>query len=188
MTIFDEEDCLKAISKDDERSFDTLFRHYFPKIKAFMAHLIQNEEDAEDLAQDIFIRLWHNRKEAQHIRNLDAYLFKTSRNEVYQHIRRNLLFDKYSQEVGHTAGGESEVFNVVDTIYAEELEETIGKVVAKMPSQRQKIYLMSRKEKKSNAEIAEVLNINKRTVENHLTLALADIRKVILSYFLYLFL
>jgi len=69
--------------------------------------------------------------------------------------------------------------NTEELIFAQQLQSLIDMTVSQMPSQRKLIYTMSRIDGFSNSEIAEKLNINKRTVENHLTAALADIRKTI---------
>lgn len=70
-------------------------------------------------------------------------------------------------------------------MFAEELLLLIQHTVEQMPAQRKRIYEMSRKEGKNNDEIAQLLAINKRTVENHLTQALADIRKMLKHFYLF---
>ena len=68
---------------------------------------------------------------------------------------------------------------VEDLVFSHELEELMDKAVDTMPEQRKRVFCMSRKQGMSNDEIAASLCINKRTVENHLTQALADIRKLL---------
>lgn len=75
--------------------------------------------------------------------------------------------------------------NIEENMFAEELLLLIQHTVEQMPAQRKRIYEMSRKEGKNNDEIAQLLAINKRTVENHLTQALADIRKMLKHFYLF---
>lgn len=171
---------IEAVSKGDEQAFEALFLHYFPRIKGFISGILQNGEEAEDISQDIFVSMWQNREQLTCIDNLNAYLFRIAKNTVFRHIERSLLFKDYQeQQTERSLLFPTNNDSIEEEIYAKELEYLISIAVEKMPSQRKRIYQMSRMEGLSNEEIAERLVISKRTVENHLTLALADIRKLI---------
>ena len=178
---------IEAVSKGDEQAFESLFLHYFPRIKGFISGILQNEEEAEDISQDIFVSMWQNKDRLTGIEDLNAYLFRIAKNTVFRHIERSLLFRDYQQQQAeHSSFSSVNNETIEEEIYAKELEYLISVAVEKMPSQRKQIYKMSRMEGLSNDEIAERLVISKRTVENHLTLALADIRKLI-GFFILIF-
>lgn len=180
MDFTTEKGYIAAVSKGDEQAFEALFLHYFPRIKGFVSGILQNEEEAEDISQDIFVSMWQNRERLTNIENLNAYLFRIAKNTVFRHIERSLLFKDYQrQQTEHSLLFLTNNDSIEEEIYAKELEYLISIAIEKMPSQRKRIYQMSRMEGLSNEEIAERLIISKRTVENHLTLALADIRKLI---------
>ena len=108
---------------------------------------------------------------------MDAFLFRIARNAVFRYIERSLLFKNYQSR--QLSDDNSDLYEIESELNAKELELIIAIAVERMPSQRRKIYQMSREQGLSNENIARELNISKRTVENHLTQALADIRKIL---------
>ena len=187
METFDEKQLLKAISEGDEKAFKTFFLYYYPRIKGFINGLLQSQEEAEDLSQDSFLTLWNNRSSPHTINNLKPYLFRISKNAVYRHIERTLLFRNYQQKETEKYIPPLESNDTDDNIHLKGLELLVTMVVEKMPPQRQKIYKMSRESGMNNEEIARELSINKRTVENHLSQALTDIRKALFITFILFF-
>lgn len=187
MDSTEEQLLLRALSRGDEKAFEVLFMRYFPRVKRFITGLLQDETTAEDFSQDILLRIWQKREEMEKVENLNAYLYQASRNAVYQHLRHILLVNEYgeNQQDAFSRNPHDGRVNIEENMFADELLLIIQNTVEQMPPQRKKIYEMSRKEGKSNGEIAQLLAINKRTVENHLTQALADIRKVLTHFFLF---
>ena len=92
METFDEKQLLKAISEGDEKAFKTFFLYYYHRIKGFINGLLQSQEDAEDLSQDIFLTLWNNRSSLHTINNIKPYIFRNSKNVVNRQINRSFLF------------------------------------------------------------------------------------------------
>ena len=182
MEFTEEQILLRALSRGDEKAFEVLFMRYFPRVKRFISGLLQDDITAEDFAQDILLKLWQKREEMAKIENLNAYLYRTSRNAVYQHLRHILLVNEYGEKQQENLSRQQ---NEGAGNIAEELLLLIQHTVEQMPAQRKRIYEMSRKEGKNNDEIAQLLVINKRTVENHLTQALADIRKMLKHFYLF---
>ena len=176
MEFTEEQILLRALSRGDEKAFEVLFMRYFPRVKRFISGLLQDDITAEDFAQDILL-----------IENLNAYLYRTSRNAVYQHLRHILLVNEYGEKQQENLSRQQNegAGNIEENMFAEELLLLIQHTVEQMPAQRKRIYEMSRKEGKNNDEIAQLLAINKRTVENHLTQALADIRKMLKHFYLF---
>ncbi|MFK2265563.1 RNA polymerase sigma-70 factor [Bacteroides fragilis] len=166
-----------ADSLESPQKFEDFFLDYYPRVKGFINGLLQDAEEAEDLSQDIFMSLWQNRGNLKQIDNLDAYLFRIARNAVFRYIERSLLFKNYQSR--QLSDDNSDLYEIESELNAKELELIIAIAVERMPSQRRKIYQMSREQGLSNENIARELNISKRTVENHLTQALADIRKIL---------
>lgn len=156
-----------ADSLESPQKFEGFFLDYYPRVKGFINGLLQDAEEAEDLSQDIFMSLWQNRGNLKQIDSLDAYLFRIARNAVFRYIERSLLFKNYQSR--QLSDDNSDLYEIESELNAKELELIIAIAVERMPSQRRKIYQMSREQGLSNENIARELNISKRTVENHLT-------------------
>ena len=176
MEFTEEQILLRALSRGDEKAFEVLFMRYFPRVKRFISGLLQDDITAEDFAQDILLKLWQKREEMAKIENA-----------VYQHLRHILLVNEYGEKQQENLSRQQNegAGNIEENMFAEELLLLIQHTVEQMPAQRKRIYEMSRKEGKNNDEIAQLLAINKRTVENHLTQALADIRKMLKHFYLF---
>ncbi len=175
MKINPESEYLEKLGEGDHKAYDALFLIYYPKVKNFLWGFLKDEQEAFDMAQDIFYKVWVNRKDISKVKSLKAYLFQMAKNMIYNHYEHNLVKESY------IAWYEPELseFDITDYIDARELEILIDITIEQMPEQRRRIFIMSRKEGMNNDCIAEKLQINKRTVENHITQALKDIRNLI---------
>lgn len=171
-----ESELLKGLGCGDHKSFDALFMLYHPKVKNFLMGFIKDEEEACDMAQDIFFKVWINRESLSKVNSLKAYLYRMARNMVYDAYEHSLVKDSYEQIQQQNSPCTD---LIEETLYARELELLIDIAIEQMPEQRRRIFKMSRKEGLTNEEISQKLEINKRTVENHITQALADLRKAI---------
>ena len=164
------------IQTDSTLYFERLFVQYQPKLIRFLSSLLHDEELSRDMAQDIFLKLWNTRSQLPDIENFSSYLFRMAKNTVFNHFEHIAVQTKYEVEEFY----QSEMgISVEENLFAQELQELINIRVEQMPLQRKRIFRMSRVEGLSNDEIAKRLDINKRTVENHITSALADLRKLI---------
>lgn len=177
-----EKECLLNISKGNTKAFDSLFILHYPRVKNFIMSLVKNEEDARDLSQDIFLKIWNNREKLSEIQYFRTYLFQMSKNAVFDFFKENIRFDDYEGEYKI-----KDFDSLEESIEAHDLEMLIDTLVESMPEQRKKIYKMSRKEGLTNDEISIKLKISKRTVETHISNALKDIKKLLFNVFLFFY-
>lgn len=165
-----------ALSSGDERTFDSFFRSNFVRVKLFITKLCGDEEEAANMAQNVFLHLWLHREQLGTVLNLDAYLFATARHEVFSFLRHKVDSAPIEEVDTDVKAGDGDTWQ---TIACNELEQFLAYEIDKMPAQRQRIFRMSRYEGKSNQEIADELGISKRTVETHISLALETLRKLL---------
>ena len=171
-----EREILALIARGDRRAFDWLFVQHQPRLVNFLTQLTGNPEVAADMSQDIFLDIWKNRSRLDGVNNFQAYLFRIARNTAYNYFDRLAVNDRFVNESKYTAqSAQAEG----EYLFARQLMALIRKTADEMPPKRRKIFLMSRFLGFSNSEIADMLGIDKRTVENHITNALATIRQMI---------
>ncbi|MDR3262203.1 MAG: RNA polymerase sigma-70 factor [Tannerella sp.] len=169
---------LKRLGDSDHNAFDILFTEYYPKVRSFLFGFIKDQEIASDLTQDVFFKVWVNRESISRTVSFRAYLFRMARNLVYDYYEHINVVERYNLEQRER---KEDSYSIDEEIYAGELSLLIDAIISKMPPQRKRIFVMSRQDGLSNDEIADALNINKRTVENHITQALHDIKKELYS-------
>ena len=170
---------LYSMAEGDERAYKTLFYMYYPRVRAFALGMLKNGDDADDLAQMVMMKVWLKRDLFYEVENFDSYMFRLTKNSVLNFIAsKRVEFAELADDlVDNRASAVS--FNPEAQMVARDTGVIIDMAVGKMPPQRQEVYRLSREQQLSNDEIALRLGITRKTVENHLNLALNDIRKAL---------
>ena len=183
---------LKELSEGSRTAFDWLFIRYQPKVMAFLKACTGDEEQARDIAQDIFFNIWKDRAKLSGVRSFEGYLFQMARFSVYNYYDHLDVVKKYVEEGKKQPEGTA--VGPEEKLKERQIKAIVAATVRKMPQRRREIFVMSRWGGYTNDEIAARLNINKRTVENHLTAALSALRRALkyllcvimpLAYFIY---
>lgn len=170
-----DKETIEELAMRSRRAFHRVFSVFYPKVYAFALGFIKNEADAEDVTQMVFINLWTKREKLLSVENLDAYIYVMTKHTVLNFIASRKVTIDIDCIGERCASGTS----LQEQIEASDMKLLIDMIVQNMPPQRQTIYRMSREEGLTNDEIAEKLGLQKKTVENHLNLALGDIRKML---------
>jgi len=140
---------------------------------------------AEDIVQDVFLQLWTTHTQIGNIRSLKAWLFTSVHHQAANYLKHKIIEEKYSQNVlmYETAEplNDSSIENS-DVMISQEIMQLIKNTVKILPEQTKRIFLLSRQYHLKNKDIAEFLNINIKTVEKHITIALQRLRKDIGQY------
>ena len=161
----------------DVEAFEQVFHKYFPMVRNFIKGMLKDAVRSDDVAQNIFMKLWINRHSLNRNLSLKNYLCVMARNEVI-----NILSSKSFKSV-HLQDRISDKhlldYSTDELINYTETSARISKDIESMPPQRREIFKMSRYEHLSNMEIAIRMNLSVRTVEKHIELALKDLRKSI---------
>jgi len=171
---FSDEKLSILLFKGDAGAFEEIFNRYWLKLYGAALKRVKCHEVAEEIIQDLFTLLWTKREGIQIHKSLAAYLFTSVRYMVFNHLQKEVVRENYKDSF--------QVENVFydnsteETVFLNELIRNIEKEVKYLPSQCRSVFELSRKENKTNREIAEVLGISEKTVEGHLTKAIKQLK------------
>jgi RNA polymerase sigma-70 factor (family 1) len=170
-----DENLALLIKSEEKDAFSELFGRYAPRIYKFAISYLKNRNDAEEIVQDVFLKIWEKRSSIKASENIKAFIFTITANKIYDFIRRkNIEHTFHNYAVLNLGNNENNSWN---SIVYKDVQQTIFNVANKLPSQQQKIFNLSKMEGLTNDEIAIKMGISKRTVENDLYRAVLFLKK-----------
>lgn len=158
------------------RDFLEIYRAFYGKVFTFVLSLVRSKANAQDITQNIFMKLWKNRKNLEHIKSMDDYLFILSKNACMDYFRKASRKKEISTDVFDEFLLSRIVSSPEKRIDALSDIEELRHVIESLPSKRRDIFIMSRFDGLSNGEIASILGVSKKTVENQISLATKKIK------------
>lgn len=169
------------IKLGDEQAFELLFRKYYVRLCAFANKFLNNPEEAQEIVQDVFTKIWEGRNEIDPEDSLKSYLFKIAQNLSINKLRRKKVESRYT-EIYKLVYIEQQEFSVHESLLAMELEENIANSIGKLPPECRKVFELSRIEGLKYKEIADTLHISVKTVEAQMSKALRSLRIELSDY------
>lgn len=158
----------------ETEAFAQVYRQFAPKMRCFVSKLLHDNLLTDDVVHNVFLRLWENREIIPKVESLDRYLFRAARNAIFDIYEHQKIVTKYERKGCH---GDAAMFSMDEQINAENLAMLIELAIDRMPPQRRRIFRMSRYLGYSNGEIASQLNLSINTVNNHIVLAIRELRQ-----------
>lgn len=152
------------------------YRAFYGKVFTFVLSLVKSKANAQDITQNIFMKLWKNRKKLEHVKSMDDYLFILSKNACMDYFRKASRKKEISTDVFDEFLLSRIVSSPEKRIDALSDIEELRHVIESLPSKRRDIFIMSRFDGLSNDEIASILGVSKKTVENQISLATKKIK------------
>jgi RNA polymerase sigma-70 factor (family 1) len=172
---YDEKALLVQVAQGDEDAFGALFHHYRHKILYFSWRFLQSDSRAQDVVQEIFLKVWLSREQLGDIKNFKAWLTAITRNHIYNALRRLAVEESFLTDLSARAVPQEEN-TAPNELAFQELQYALQKAVSNLTPQQKKIFELSRVEGLKHEQIAEKLEISRDTVKKHMTDALRHIR------------
>lgn len=178
MSKLPEEKMIALLREGDRSAFKSIFDTFYLQLYFHCRKYIPDPEEAKDLLQNVFLRLWERREEIKIEVSLKAYLFRSVQNECLNFIRSlhpNVSLSDIDSEctvpdIGVPSAPDEDA-------EGQEIEKTIDSIIDTLPEQCRKIFIMSRMKGMRNKEIAEYLSVSVRTVDTQIYRALKIMKK-----------
>lgn len=155
----------------DREAFELIYNRYWSKLYLSAFNLLRDGQACEDIVQDVLVQLWL-RREAANVDNLGSYLYTAVRYQVFNLIRSGKATHFSLDHVDEPASTE----RIDDLLAEKDLKQLLNQRICNLPAKCREIFLLSRDNHLSNREIAAMLNIAPKTVENQLTIAIRRLR------------
>jgi len=181
----EDRDALARLARGEAGAFAVLFRRYYDALCAFAEGLVESADDAEEVVAEVFVRIWETRERLDVRVSLKSYLYAATRNVALNHLRRMGAEERTLGRAslqGKLPGVLNPAHDGASDIHARELEKAIDEAIANLPPRRREIFLLHRLHGLTYAQIAAALDITPKTVENHLGLALKDLRNRLTAF------
>lgn len=170
----DDQQLVQSLQKGNVAAFDSLFEVYSPKLYGFAFKYFRNEHDAEELVQEVFVKVWENRLALKSEFSFKSYLFTIALNQIRKYFNKRATSLRYLESLRNDPE-----FSDNQALHENDYElafQQINLIIEQMPPRRREIFIKSKLEGKSSKEIAEELNISAGTVDNQVSEALRFIR------------
>jgi RNA polymerase sigma-70 factor (ECF subfamily) len=171
---------LQKIAGGDEKAFKTIFDSYSDNLYGVAYNYTKSKQTAQELVQDVFLKIWVKREDLTRVDSLQSYLFITARNLIMNYFRsqkRNAAFlERLAKHFSEAT------LNPQDQLIRKESISVINNIVNSLPEQQRIVYNLRRNEGLAIEEIANLMELSPNTVRNHMNAALRSIRERLLEH------
>ena len=179
MPINDEKKLILLLGESDKDAFTEIFDYYRDRIFSRTMRFLKSQALAEEIVQDVFLKIWLKRSELQHVQSLHAYISSMANNLIIDRLK-NLSYET-------TARNElsKRQRNIEDTDYLlrqHEYQQLIQDAINLLPTQQKQVYELAKTAGMNQQAIAEKMHLSRLTVKKHMAKALQFIRKYINSH------
>ncbi|MEP6949432.1 MAG: sigma-70 family RNA polymerase sigma factor [Ginsengibacter sp.] len=173
-TRYNEKELIELIAKGDEFAFAKLVNNYKNKIYSIAFKLTKSSVIAEEIVQDVFLKIWLKRATLTGIQNFDAYIFIVTRNNVYKVLKE--IAQNYSVTFLTDEHQLLTNMDASDLVAEKEYNLLLQKAVERLPNQQKQVYNLTKNEGFKRNEVANQLDLQPDTVKFHLAQAMKKIR------------
>ncbi|MCP4727446.1 MAG: RNA polymerase sigma-70 factor [bacterium] len=165
---------IKKIRKNDSRVFEKLVGKYFEPLYRFAWRYVKDQQNAENIVQDVFLKTWLNRKNLDPSLSISSYLYRAVRNNSLNFLR-DTKNNHYPIEDVDITGFSAK--NPEEEFIEKDRRTAVNSAIDELPEKCRIIFLMKKYDGMSYSEIADILNISQKTVENQIGRALKILRR-----------
>ena len=173
---YTDQQIVRGINNGDKIAFEWLFFEYYSQLCISAYQIVKSEEAAKDVVQNIFLKLWQSHKKLKIKTSLKAYLYRAVKNQAINHNKKEQNQERLARNYSAETGTNFEEPAIQTATSKLKVTSQIWEIVNKMPERRKHVFKYHRRHGLSYKEISQVMDISRKTVENHMGLALKDLR------------
>jgi len=166
------------LSQGDEAAFKTLYDYYSPRLYQFAYAIIHSREMAEEIVADVFVQIWQKRVRIGSLDNLNWYLHITTRNIAYSYNRKNNRRKNFNFEEAVLSNYQVHA-TPEEILIGQEVLQVINQAINELPPKCKLIFRLIKEDDLKYREVAELLHLTLKTVENQMGIAIKKIHEVI---------
>jgi len=177
---FQDEQIALRLSKRDEAAFEQVFKTHYKNLHAYAFTILRDEDEAEEMVQQVFFKLWERSEHLSFSGSIAAYLYRAVHNESLNFIKHQKVKADHQMHVAYSMKNRSE--QAQPKMIRKELENKFREALNELPEQCRTVFQLSRFEDMKYKEIADKLDISVKTVENHMGKALKLLRTKLVDF------
>lgn len=163
----------------DDDAFEQLFKSHYKSLHIYVNTMLRDEEMAEEIVQNMFMRFWEKRNLLDINTSIKAYLYKCVHNDTLNYLKHQKVKARYQEHAVYTSSNSEPASHKVEL---SELESKLYEAMSDLPEQCRAIFQMSRFEELKYREIAEQMGLSIKTVENQMGKALRILRLKLVDF------
>lgn len=172
----DEKNLLLAIKCDDPGAFRKIYLRYRLKVYYFAFRFLRNKTEAEEVVQEVFVRIWTSRKQLNETLSFNSYLFTITKNYIFNLNRNKINHQAFIDFILPFCNDSDNVTE--EAVISKDLENHLNNAIENLPPKRKLIFRKSREEGMTYPQIASELNISEKTVETQIRLAIKWLKTI----------
>jgi RNA polymerase sigma-70 factor (family 1) len=171
---------INGLHNSNEQAFESLFRMYYDRLCNYANTIVKDTDEAEEMVQQTFLIVWENRENLAIHTSVKSYLYRAVHNSCLNKLKHNKVRQKHDEH--YKLQTENVFENGAQELLGNELEKQINDAINTLPPQCKTVFVLSRFENLTYAEIAEQLGISIKTVDKHMVKALKIMRSHLKDY------
>jgi len=164
---------ISRLQKDDTKAFDTIYSKYAVNLYRFALKYLRSEDEAEELVQTVFMKIWELRKSIKMDTSFKSFIFTIAYNDMCKLFRKRRYNQTFIREILYIS---KPYTGTEDRIDYKSMINQVEKIIEKLPGKQKTVFIKSRYEGKTTKQISEDVGLSAGTVDNYISASLKFIK------------
>lgn len=174
MPMYDETKLLTKLAAGDEYSFELIYKRYITEITSFLVKYLKSNQLANDVAQEVFLKIWENRSHMSQVKSFKGYIYITARNQAINILRSTSRSSSLMSEI--LVHYQREYNATENAMLDYDYQQFLQRSIEALPPRSREVFRLCRDQGKSYEEVAEILGISTNSVKSHMVLSMKRLK------------